>query len=140
MTKGHWTKEDRMQVKLAIDDLLGPRMTDLEFQEWVRRSGKEIDKIVADINKRIRKPKIDMTNSKITDDMVQRARSYDIALLFPEAKGGMVKCCFHDDNKPSASIKKGILVCFSCGKKADAISVYQQQTGVSFNDAVVALQ
>lgn len=113
-------------------------MTDLEFQEWVRYSGKAIDKIVADINRR--KPKTAVTNSKITEDMIQRARDYDIALLFPESKNGMVRCCFHDDNKPSASIKKGVLVCFSCGKKADVISVYQQQTGASFNDAVIALQ
>lgn len=76
----------------------------------------------------------------ITEEMIDRAREYDITLLFPEHKNNMVRCLFHDDNRASASIRKGFFRCFACGKSADTIEIYRTQTGCSFVEAVKALQ
>lgn len=76
----------------------------------------------------------------ITQDNIDRANQKDITELFPDHKNYMVKCPFHDDSRASASIKRGFLKCFACGKSSDVIGVYQQIHGISFAEAVKALQ
>lgn len=76
----------------------------------------------------------------ITEEMVENARNYDIKLLFPDHKNGMVKCIFHSDDRASASISKGFFHCFACGVAADPIKIKMNQDNISFSDAVKALQ
>ena len=44
----------------------------------------------------------------------------------------------HEDKHPSASIepKRGLLHCFACGKSYDLISLYMQDTGATFAEAI----
>lgn len=76
----------------------------------------------------------------ITESDVMRARESPIENLFPDHKNHTVYCPFHDDKRPSASIKKGFLYCFTCGRGFDSIEVYRKINGVSFVDAVKALR
>jgi hypothetical protein len=90
-----------------------------------------------------RKPK---TGNEVTDEMIARAREYPIAdlyqMLTSERVGhGNVSCPFHDDNKPSMSLKKNNRYkCFSCDAGGDTIDMYMKVNGVNFLEAVRALQ
>lgn len=77
---------------------------------------------------------------RITEEMIERAREYPIENLVEANKSGMAICLFHEDTRPSMSIKKfNRARCFTCGKKADVIEIYQKINGASFKDAVRAL-
>lgn len=87
--------------------------------------------------------------SEITSEMVDSARSYPFEKLLgqtPKGAGKVVCCPFHDDSSPSASVKHNHLVCFAgCrpknGKKGwDPISFLMERDGISFPEAVIALQ
>ncbi len=65
------------------------------------------------------------------------------ASYFPEYKilgngEWQVHCPFHEDSKPSMSIKvsSGLFKCHGCGKQGSAIDFYMYKHGVSFSDAV----
>ena len=76
----------------------------------------------------------------VTEEMIEQARQYPIENLIDANRSGMAICIFHDDSRPSMSIKKyNRAYCFTCGAKADTIKIYQQLNGASFHDAVRAL-
>ncbi len=81
-----------------------------------------------------------MKNGKsITNEMVQRAKEYPYKELL-EVKRDMALCPFHADKDPSFSVRNNYGYCFSCGWKGDTIAFYMEKMGVSFPEAVRALQ
>jgi DNA primase len=74
-------------------------------------------------------------------------KKYPIAPIF-RALGGecsdyrtgrqKVRCPFHGDTRPSASIdfEKARFVCFACGVSGDAIDLLRTQEGLSWDAAV----
>lgn len=59
--------------------------------------------------------------------------------VVPKDLGGSfekMKCPFHDDRKPSASISKTYFKCFACEIHGDAIDIVQLQEGLGYKDAV----
>lgn len=81
--------------------------------------------------------------------MIEKARQYPISDLLgqvPKGAGKAVCCPFHQDNSPSASVKRNVLFCFAgCaprnGKKGwDPIALLMERDGLKFRDAVFALQ
>lgn len=49
-----------------------------------------------------------------------------------------VKCPFHDDRTPSASVnlEAGKFRCFVCDKQGDSIDLIMEAEGISFKDAI----
>lgn len=78
-------------------------------------------------------------NNSITKDMIERARQYPYKDLI-EVKKNTAVCPFHADKDPSFSIKNNYGHCFGCGWKGDTIAFYMEKFGVSFSEAVKALQ
>jgi hypothetical protein len=101
---------------------------------------------IKQVIKRIDARKRHYTKETITEVMIERAREYPIAdlyqMLTSERVGhGNVSCPFHDDNKPSMSLKKNNRYkCFSCDAGGDTIDMYMKVNGVNFLEAVRALQ
>jgi hypothetical protein len=80
-----------------------------------------------------------MRGHRISPGMIERAKEYPIENIV-EAHRGMARCIFHEDQNPSMSIKNNFAHCFSCGKTADVIEVYQKLNGATFPEAVRAMQ
>ncbi len=76
---------------------------------------------------------------ELTDVMIERARNFPLEKLVEPIRG-YIKCPFHDDKKPSMWVKDGFGFCFPCDKSLDAIGYMMQIKGLSFPDAVKALQ
>lgn len=88
-------------------------------------------------------------SGRIEPEMIERARNYPMAVLLeqtPKGTGKVVRCPFHDDKAASASVKLNRLICFvGCkpknGKKGwDTITFLMERDGMSFREAVLALQ
>lgn len=47
-----------------------------------------------------------------------------------------MKCPFHDDRKPSASISQTYFKCHACEAHGDAVAIVQMQEGLGYKDAV----
>jgi len=75
---------------------------------------------------------------QVTDLMIERARAYPIARLV-EVKNGKALCPFHDDNNPSMSVKGSLYHCFSCNAGGDVIRFVMNTRGITFPEAVRAL-
>ena len=75
----------------------------------------------------------------VTPGMIQQAREYPYGELI-ELKRNMAPCPFHSDKDPSFSVKNNFGHCFGCGWKGDTIAFYMEKMGVSFPEAVKALQ
>lgn len=105
-----------------------------ENESPIEKIRREIDLIQATLfqPQRVRR-------DSITPDMIERAKEYPIEGLV-EAHRGMALCIFHDDRNPSMYVKNNFVHCFSCGKTADTIKVYQKLNGATFPEAVRALQ
>lgn len=105
----------------------------------------EIEKIAKSIGRytfefsNIDKFRSDSRTSGINQDMIDKARAFPIRDLI-KAERDMVSCPLHQDRKPSASIKTGILHCFSCGENLDSIGYVMQTEGLDFVSAVRRLQ
>jgi hypothetical protein len=101
--------------------------------------------------KRINQREIHKRNpyrEKLTDEMIDRAREYPIDQLYdghlrgPES-GRRFGCCpFHSEKTGSFCIHPdNRWSCFgACGEHGDSIAFYQKLNGVSFPEAVKALQ
>jgi len=109
----------------------------VQAAEWKKAQSKSESRS----RKLIRKTFYPQTQTGIvTEEMIEQARQYPIEKLIDANKSGMARCIFHDDSRPSMSIKKyNRAYCFTCGAKADTIKIYQQLNGASFHDAVRAL-
>lgn len=71
----------------------------------------------------------------ITDLMIERARAYPIDNLV-EVKRGKALCPFHDDHKPSLSVKNNLFHCFVCEVSGDTIRFIMQVNDLNFIEAV----
>jgi hypothetical protein len=51
-------------------------------------------------------------------------------------------CPFHDDRTASAGVNHDLnaFVCHSCGRRGDSLKLYQQERGLTFKDALEALE
>jgi len=81
----------------------------------------------------------------ITPERLEEARNYPIERLLgqtPRGAGRVVRCPFHEDKHPSASVKYNLLICFSgCrpqngAKGWDPIALLMERDGLSFPEAV----
>lgn len=81
---------------------------------------------------------IHQSPDKITDDMIEQARSYPIDALLDFSHGKKVLAWCHDDTTPSVGHLKRInkAKCFACDKVFDSIDVAMSLHGLSFKDAV----
>lgn len=85
---------------------------------------------------------------KLTDDMIDRAREHPISDLYdgqlrgPESGRRFGRCPFHSESTGSFCIHPdNRWSCFgACSEHGDSISFYQKLNGVSFKEAVKALQ
>jgi len=86
-----------------------------------------------------------MTNIKrITEYQIEQARAFPLERLL-ESRGeeitrGKILCPFHEDKRPSMTVKGGYGYCFVCAKNLDSIGYLMKICGMSFKSAVEALQ
>jgi hypothetical protein len=87
------------------------------------------------------KPDQNRSITGVTPEMVQRAKAYPYAELIA-LRSGRARCPFHDDKNPSFYVKNNYGRCFSgaCGWHGDAIAFVMERDGISFQEAVRALQ
>lgn len=80
------------------------------------------------------------SSSKITQEMIFRARDYPITSLL--IGKGPRKCLWHDERTPSMHVlnRTNRVKCYGCGKMADVIELYQKLHNCSFQEAVIHLQ
>lgn len=76
-------------------------------------------------------------------DEIKRRAEEDFLGLYLE-HGGVrrwksLKCLFHEDSTPSASIHKGRFHCFGCGVSLDIIEFVQRVRGDTFKEALAFL-
>jgi hypothetical protein len=96
--------------------------------------------------KRIDGRKQHLSKQSITDADIEGAREYPITELWHELVGtpvraGMTKCCFHDDNTASMSLRKyNRYRCFGCDAKGGTIDLYMKVNSVDFITAVKNLR
>lgn len=82
---------------------------------------------------------------RITDTDIERAREYPITELWQELvgtpiKAGMAKCCFHEDDTASLSLRRyNRYRCFGCDDRGSTIDLVMKLEGVGFIDAVKRL-
>ena len=91
------------------------------------------------IERQIKTLKYEEPKAGITNDMIERARSYPMAELMGVQRKGNVSCPFHDDKHPSASIKNNRLHCFSCNKTWNPLDYVIEKEGISFQEAMLRL-
>lgn len=114
---------------------------------YLRETGEDnhelelITKALVDLDK----PK---RSNYVTDDMKEEAHSVDVEIVLEAAgihvnRNKTLKCPFHNDTSESASIKRGVLVCFAgCvpewgnSKGFDAVACYRKLFEVSYFEAV----
>ena len=77
--------------------------------------------------------------SGVSEDQIQRARDYPIEKLVDVGRGGRVRCLFHEDKNPSASIKNNKIHCFVCNKTWNGIDFVMEHDCLTFIDAVKLL-
>ena len=76
----------------------------------------------------------------ITPDMIDQARQYPITNIIDFPKGRHRCCPFHEDSNPSMALYDNHVHCFVCNRSWDSISAVMELDGVSFREAVLALQ
>ena len=72
----------------------------------------------------------------VTKEAIERAREYPVEQLLETSGKKIVRCPFHDDTHPSASIKWNRLHCFVCDKSWGPIDLLMEKEGLSFVEAV----
>lgn len=75
--------------------------------------------------------------SGISGHHIEQAKNYPIGeLLGIDSSTKRLRCPFHDDKHPSASIWKGKLHCFVCNKTWSSLDYLMEHDSLSFIDAV----
>ncbi|MDO8726388.1 MAG: CHC2 zinc finger domain-containing protein, partial [Candidatus Methanoperedens sp.] len=76
------------------------------------------------------------TRGFVTQEQIQRARSYPISKILGKKK--LVVCPFHNDAVPSLSIdhERGLWHCFGCSRSGNVIQLVMKLEGLDFRDAV----
>jgi len=75
----------------------------------------------------------------ITEEMIECAREYPFEQLIETGGKKIVRCPFHDDRHPPASIGWNRLHCFACDKTWGPIDLAMERDGLSFVEAVERL-
>lgn len=76
----------------------------------------------------------------ITQEMIDQARQYPITSIIEFSKGRYRCCPFHEDRNPSMALYENHVHCFVCNRTWDSISAAMALDGVTFREAVLALQ
>ncbi|AAR35543.1 molecular chaperone [Geobacter sulfurreducens] len=76
----------------------------------------------------------------ITQEMIDQARQYPITSIIEFSKGRYRCCPFHEDRNPSMALYENHVHCFVCNRTWDSISATMALDGVTFREAVLALQ
>lgn len=76
----------------------------------------------------------------ITPEMIDQARQYPITSIIEFTKGRYRCCPFHEDSNPSMALYENHVHCFVCNRTWDSISATMALDGVTFREAVLALQ
>jgi hypothetical protein len=76
----------------------------------------------------------------ITPEMIDQARQYPITSIIEFSKGRYRCCPFHEDRNPSMALYENHVHCFVCNRTWDSISATMALDGVTFREAVLALQ
>ena len=106
---------------------------------WYFRPLEDTEKHIKKIKWQIAPPRED--KNTITPEQIDRAKSYPFERLVGLDKSvGWVKCPFHTDNNPSFYVKNNWGHCFSCSRSVDTIQYMIEVNGMSFKNAVLALQ
>ena len=77
----------------------------------------------------------------------RKPRDYPVAPILeylgadnvPRVRGGghrKMRCPFHPDSQPSASVSEYGFVCYGCGVTGDALKLLMQQANMTFREAV----
>jgi hypothetical protein len=143
---------------------LQPQIKHLEREIWVARRRMErsrdplikalSESFVRDQEKELRPLKREATallnhvNGKetvqapggITPEMIDQARQYPITSIIEFSKGRYRCCPFHEDRNPSMALYENHVHCFVCNRTWDSISAAMALDGVTFREAVLALQ
>ena len=74
--------------------------------------------------------------NSITSEQIEAARAFPIEDLLENIHRHRLRCPFHDDQHPSASIKNNKLRCWVCSKTWNPIDLVMQRDGLTFINAV----
>lgn len=80
------------------------------------------------------------TPGGITPEMIDLARQYPITSIIEFPKGRYRCCPFHEDRNPSMALYENHVHCFVCNQTWDSIGATMALDGVTFREAVLALQ
>lgn len=100
-------------------------------QAWVERE-------IAAEKKAVRRIKRQGASGSMAED-IARARARAIPDLIKVNRQRKALCLWHTDKTPSLHVYADHAFCFVCGKRADAIDVYQELNHCDFKTAVAAL-
>lgn len=124
------------QVRADLDPffrILRRGLLDVDKMERTARwLGLKISLIDQPVNPRTGKKRF---SSGVNEDDIRRAKDHPIENLI-EVKRGMARCPFHDDKRPSMSVKNNLAHCFSCQRTWDSIAVSMKLEGLDFVTAV----
>jgi hypothetical protein len=143
---------------------LQPQIKHLEREIWgaqrrIERSSDPLTKaliasLINDQEKELRPLKLEATAllnhvngkeagpvaGKTTPEMIEQARQYPITSIIDFPKGRHRCCPFHEDSNPSMALYDNHVHCFVCNRTWDSISATMELDGVTFREAVLALQ
>ncbi len=115
----------------------------IHHQMLAGRHSKTLDKMIAVLRevRFIKRPKEKARDSDVTPMMKARAKEYPIEKILAEFgieinRHNKFLCPYHDDTRPSMSLRNNRVKCFSCGKADDAIGLYMHLELGSFPAAV----
>lgn len=142
-----YIKQLRDDIEAVIDRTFGVPTKDKQFMidvlnGWIDYDTEDFHstKKQYDIICGMMRPGHKKSPHRVTQEEIERARQYPIDNLLKFNRAGKAYCIFHvDKGQPNLHKYDNTCYCFSCGKKADVIDVYMQQTGESFIDAVKKL-
>jgi chromosome segregation ATPase len=103
-----------------------------DTEKDIRKVEKSIRSLASNSNKKA-------GSNWITQEMIENAKNYPFSSLI-ELKRNMALCPFHDDRRPSLSVKNNRFHCFGCGLSGDTIKFVMLRDGLSFPEAVRLLQ
>ncbi len=72
----------------------------------------------------------------ITSEQIEAARAFPVEDLLENIHRNRVRCPFHEDLNPSASIKHNRVHCFVCNKTWNPIDLVMERDGLTFINAV----
>ncbi len=120
----------------GFDDWFGRELIEEFYGKELKEKQKEIKRIdwifyKPDPNRK----------QRITDQMIQNAKHYPFEnLVGLNKKVGWVRCPFHKEKRPSFYVKNNFGYCFGCSKGYDTIQFLVESRGLTFAEAVEALQ